>query len=141
VEPGELPRLIELGREIKRDLESQHEIVHPDEPELRDVYGVIFWQEEPGEPLTQRNVTVFADGEVDRSPCGSGTSARLALLDLPVGEELRHLSIVDTEFRARVVERVDGGVVTEVEGSAYRTGSAEFVLDPADSLDTGFLLR
>jgi len=141
VEPSELPRLIELGRAIKRDLESQHEIVHPDEPELRDVYGVIFWQEEEGEPLTQRNVTVFADGEVDRSPCGSGTSARLALLDLPVGKELRHLSIVGSEFRARVVERVDGGVITEVEGSAYRTGSAEFVSDPNDPLGTGFLLR
>ena len=141
VEPTELPRLIELGRAIKRELEAQDEFVHPDEPELRDVYGVIFWQDEEGEPLTQRNVTVFADGEVDRSPCGSGTSARLALLDLPVGEELRHLSIVGSEFRARVVERVDGGLITEVEGSAYRTGSAEFVLDPDDPLGTGFLLR
>jgi proline racemase len=141
VEPAELPRLISLGREIKRELEAQHEIVHPAEPELRDVYGVIFWQDEEGEPLTQRNVTVFADGEVDRSPCGSGTSARLALLDLPVGEELRHLSIVGSEFRARVVERVDGGVITEVEGSAYRTGTAEFLLDPDDPLGTGFLLR
>jgi proline racemase len=141
VEPAELPRLISLGRAIKRDLEAQHEIVHPDEPELRDVYGVIFWQEEESEPLTQRNVTVFADGEVDRSPCGSGTSARLALLDLPVGDELRHLSIVGSEFRARVVERVDGGVITEVEGTAYRTGSADFVLDLEDPLGTGFLLR
>jgi proline racemase/trans-L-3-hydroxyproline dehydratase len=141
VEPTELPRLIGLGREIKRDLEAQHEFVHPDEPELRDVYGVIFWQDEEGEPLTQRNVTVFADGEVDRSPCGSGTSARLALLDLPVGEDLRHLSIVGSEFRARVVEGDAGGVITEVEGSAYRTGSAEFVLDPEDPLGTGFLLR
>jgi proline racemase len=141
VEPSELPRLIELGRAIKRDLEAQHEIIHPDEPELRDVYGVIFWQDEEGEPLTQRNVTVFADGEVDRSPCGSGTSARLALLDLPVGEELRHLSIVGTEFRALAVERVGGCVITEVEGSAYRTGSAEFVLDQEDPLGPGFLLR
>jgi len=141
VEPGELPRLIELGREIKRDLEAQHEIVHPDEPELRDVYGVIFWQEEESEPLTQRNVTVFADGEVDRSPCGSGTSARLALLDLPMDEELRHLSIVGSEFRGRVVDRVESTLITEVQGSAYRTGSAEFVLDPDDLLGTGFLLR
>jgi proline racemase len=144
VEPSELPRLIELGRAIKRDLEAEHEIVHPDEPELRDVYGVIFWQEEragSGEPLTQRNVTVFADGEVDRSPCGSGTSARLALLDPSKGAELRHLSIVGSEFRAWVVERLEGGVITEVAGSAYRTGSVEFVLDPDDPLGTGFLLR
>jgi proline racemase len=149
VEPAELPRLIELGREVKRALESEHEIVHPLEPELRDVYGVIFWQDEPGEPLTQRNVTVFADGEVDRSPCGSGTSARLALLEgegrLPRGAELRHLSIVDTEFRGRVVgdAEVAGmqAVVTEVEGSAYRTGAAELTLDPDDPLGDGFLLR
>ena len=149
VEPRELPRLIELGRELKRAVEAERELVHPLEPELRDLYGVIFWQNENGDVLTQRNVTVFADGEVDRSPCGSGTSARLALLDasgeLPTGEELRHLSIVGSEFRGRVVERVEiagrPAVVTEVEGSAFRTGSAEFVLDPDDDLGEGFLLR
>jgi proline racemase len=150
VDPTHLPRLIELGREIKRDLERDHDIVHPLEPELRDVYGVIFWQhEDDGPPLTQRNVTVFADGEVDRSPCGSGTSARLALLDaygrLPRGAELRHLSIVDTEFRARVVGAADvagrAAVVTEVEGSAHRTGEHAFTLDPDDPLGDGFLLR
>ena len=149
VEPAELPRLIELGRKIKRDLEAQHEIVHPLEPELRDVYGVIFWQQEGEQPLTQRNVTVFADGEVDRSPCGSGTSARLALLDaawhLPRGAELRHLSIVGSSFTGRVVGEVDlagrPAVVTEVTGSAYKTGEATFVLDPDDSLGEGFLLR
>ncbi|HXG75295.1 MAG TPA: proline racemase family protein, partial [Gaiellaceae bacterium] len=81
VAPRELPRLIELGRELKAALEAEHELVHPLVPELRDLYGVVFWQEEGEGPLTQRNVTVFADGEVDRSPCGSGTSARLALLD------------------------------------------------------------
>jgi proline racemase len=149
VQPRELPRLIELGREIKRALEAEHEIAHPLEPELRDVYGVIFWQDESEDPLTQRNVTVFADGEVDRSPCGSGTSARLALLDrsgrLPRGSELRHLSVVDSEFRARVVGEADvagvPAVLTEVEGSAYRTGEHVFKLDPDDPIGEGFLLR
>ena len=149
VEPSELPRLIALGRELKAAIESEHEIVHPLEPELRDVYGVIFWQPEGAAPLTQRNVTVFADGEVDRSPCGSGTSARLALLDaqrrLPRGEPLRHLSIVGSEFTGRVVgeSEVAGlpAVITEVEGSAYRTGRAELELDPDDPLGEGFLLR
>ena len=57
-------------------------MVNPVEPELRDVYGVIFFETlDEGPPFHQRNVTIFADGEVDRSPCGSGTSARLALLD------------------------------------------------------------
>jgi proline racemase/trans-L-3-hydroxyproline dehydratase len=143
VEPKELTRLIERGREVKRELESQHEIVHPLEPELRDVYGVIFWQREG--PNTQRNVTVFADGAVDRSPCGSGTSARLALLDasgeLARGEELRHLSIVGSEFRGRVVDENEHGVITEVEGSAHRTGEHRFLLEDDDELGTGFLLR
>ena len=149
VEPRELPRLIELGRAIKRDLEAAHEIVHPLESELRGVYGVVFWQQEGVAPLTQRNVTVFADGEVDRSPCGSGTSARLALLDgeggLPRGQPLRHLSVVGTEFEGRVVADAEVGgkpaVVTEVEGSAFRTGRAVFELDPYDPLREGFLLR
>jgi proline racemase len=147
VEPRELPRLIELGRELKAAIEAEHEVVHPVEPELRDIYGVVFWQRE-GERL-QRNVAVFADGEVDRSPCGSGTSARLALLDasgeLPRGEELRHLGIVGSEFRGRVVGDADvagrPAVVTEVEGSAHRTGEHRFVLEDADELGTGFLLR
>jgi proline racemase len=137
-----LPALIERGREVKRALNRSGSVVHPLEPELRDVYGVI-WTE------GDRNVTVFADGEVDRSPCGSGTSARLALLDatgeLPRGQALRHRGIVDTEFVGRVVgEAAVAGipaVVTEVEGSAHLTGRHEFVLEPEDPLGTGFLLR
>jgi proline racemase len=150
VSPRNLPELIELGRAVKAGLEAQRPFVHPEEPELRDIYGVIFWERvDFGPPLHQRNVTVFADGEVDRSPCGSGTSARLALLErageLPRGAELRHESIIGTEFRARVVgdAEVAGrpAVVTEVEGSAARTGSHEFVLTPDDPLGEGFLLR
>jgi proline racemase len=150
VAPSELGRLIALGRELKAVMERKHEIVHPLEPELRDVYGVVFWQhEQDGPPLVQRNVTVFADGEVDRSPCGSGTSARLALLhrfgQLGIGDELRHLSVVDTEFRGRIVSETDvagtPAVVTEVEGSAFRTGRHVFELDPEDPVGTGFLLR
>ncbi|MDQ4126218.1 MAG: proline racemase family protein [Actinomycetota bacterium] len=143
----DLPRLIEIGRDVKRAIEGTHDVVHPDEPELHGVYGVIFFEDAPaeGHAVGQRNVTIFADGEVDRSPCGSGTSARLALLDasgeLPRGETLRHESIVGSVFVARVSGEEDGGVITEVEGSAYRTGAHEFFLDAADPLGTGFLLR
>lgn len=150
VQPSDLPALIELGREIKVGIEKEHEIVHPIEPELRDIYGVIFFETDdlPGD-LSQRNVTIFADGEVDRSPCGSGTSARLALLDksgeLRRGQTLVHRSIVDSVFHARVGgdTRVAGipAVITEVEGSAHISGVHHFVLDPADPLGTGFLLR
>jgi proline racemase len=149
VEPPDLHALIALGRELKREVEAKVEIVHPEESELRDVYGVIFHAEESRDPLVQRNVTVFADGEVDRSPCGSGTSARLALLHaqgrLTVGQELRHRSIVDTEFAGRVVEETEvagrPAVVTEIAGRAHFTGRHEFVLEPNDPLGTGFLLR
>lgn len=148
-----LPALIALQRELRPALDAGLDVVHPDEPELRGTYGIIFWKVEPDEAgvdLVQRNVTVFADGEVDRSPCGSGTSARLALLDaagaLPRGGRLRHRSIVDSVFHGWAVGDgpVVGGrptVITEVEGSAYRTGSHEFVLDERDPLGTGFLLR
>ena len=150
VQPSDLTALIELGREIKLAIEKEHEVVHPVEPELRDVYGVIFYESHGAAgDLSQRNVTIFADGEVDRSPCGSGTSARLALLDrsgvLPRGQTLIHQSIVDSVFHARVTGDAQvadiPAVITEVEGSAHLSGFHNFVLDPTDPLGTGFLLR
>jgi proline racemase len=150
VEPVNVAAFIELGREVKRALERAHDVVHPLEPELRDVYGVIFVQEEARDPVRrERNVAVFADGEVDRSPCGSGTSARLALLDkrgaLPRGDTFVNTSVIRTEFQARVVEDAEidrfPAVVTEVSGSAHLTGFHQFVLEADDPLGTGFLLR
>ena len=112
---------------------------HPTDDRLSGIYGTILW-EELG-PLHQSNVTVFADGEVDRSPCGSGTSARLALLGLAEGETLRHDSIVGTTFLGRIVGKTDEGVLTEIEGTAFTTGEHRFTLDPRDPLGTGFVLR
>jgi proline racemase len=149
VEPGQLPELIALGREVKAALEGTEHARHPSDPRQSGIYGTILWDEVAGEGLTQRNVTVFADGEVDRSPCGSGTSARLALLHadgrLGAGEELHHLSVIGSEFRGRVVEEVSAedrpAVVTEIEGRAFRTGEHRFVLDERDELRDGFVLR
>jgi proline racemase len=138
VVPERLVELIAAGRAVKRALEGTEVARHADD-RLSGIYGTILYDELG--PLHQRNVTVFADGEVDRSPCGSGTSARLALLDLEPGQELRHDSIVGTTFSARVVERTPEGVVTEIEGRAFRTGEHRFVLDPRDELGTGFVLR
>ena len=145
---ADLPVLITLQRELRPALERSLRVVHPDAPDLAGIYGVIFW--ESLGPAEQRNVTVFADGEIDRSPCGSGTSARLAVLhardELAIGRPFRHRSIVDSVFDASVVAEGPpiGGrasVITEVEGSAYRTGEAMFSLDARDPLGTGFLLR
>ncbi len=149
VEPANLSRFVEIGREIKDRLNATAEICHPLEPRLRDIYGTIFFEGVEGTGFAQRNVTVFADGEVDRSPCGSGTSARLALLyadgELAMGEWLEHASIVGTRFGGRVVEVTEVGdvpaVVTEVEGSAHLTGHHQFVLERDDPLGPGYLLR
>lgn len=152
VTPSDLPRLTELGREVKWALNDHSAAQHPDDPRLSGVYGTIWWEdgaaEEPGTVL-QRNVTVFADGEVDRSPCGSGTSARLALLAdggvLPRGGRLLHESIVGSRFVGRVLETVvvhgRAAVVTEVQGRAHRTGEHTFVLEADDELGIGFQLR
>jgi proline racemase len=145
---ADLPQLIALQRELRPALERSLDVVHPAERVLAGIYGVIFW-ERIG-PAEQRNVAVFANGEIDRSPCGSGTSARLAVLrergELAIGEPFRHRSLVDSAFEAWVVDEGPAvgrhrSVITEVEGSAYRTGESMFSLDPRDPLGTGFLLR
>ena len=150
VVPANLGAFIELGREVKQAIEREHDVAHPLEAELRDVYGVVFVQVEmDGAGRRERNVAIFADGEVDRSPCGSGTSARLALLDargqLARGATLVNASVVGTEFEARVVDYAEvagmRAVVPEVAGSAHLTGFHQFVLEDDDPLGTGFLLR
>jgi proline racemase len=138
-----LPELIRAGREIKLALEGTGVAVHPDDPRLSGIYGTVI-HEQLG-PAHHRNVAVFGDGEVDRSPTGSATSARTALLaddgGLDDGASWRNDSIIGTSFRACVVGRVPAGVITEVEGRAFRTGEHRFVLDPRDDLGTGFVLR
>ena len=159
VTPGDLPRLIDAGRRIKRATQATRLLAHPDGPHLDGLYGVIF-HEVLGDGH-QRNVTVFADGEVDRSPCGSGTSARLAVLAergaMRPGDVLTHDSIVGSRFIGRLLGRQEAsgnqegsgnqeasgrvGWLTEVEGRASRTGYHTFVRDPDDEVGTGFLLR
>jgi proline racemase len=151
VEPENVDALIAAGREIKRALHGAEIARHPSDDRLSGVYGVMFYDDlgDLDDGPQQRNVTIFADGQVDRSPCGSGTSARLALLAdegrLAEQATLHHLSIVGGEFRGRVVDQTEtdghSAVVTDVEGMAYRTGRHEFVLDPRDPIGSGFLLR
>jgi proline racemase len=149
----DLPRLTELGREVKWALNCHATAQHPGDDRLSGVYGTIWWEDVAEDPASgavhQRNVTVFADGEVDRSPCGSGTSARMALLAeagaLDGGQHLVHESIVGSRFVGRVVERVEehgrSAVVTTVEGRAHRTGEHVFLLEADDGLGLGFQLR
>jgi proline racemase len=143
VEPQHLPRLIEAGRAVKAALAASDLARHPVDERLSGIYGTVLY-EQVG-PLHHRNVAIFADGEVDRSPTGSATSARTALLaaDGALEEDAwwRNDSIVGTSFRARAIGETAAGLLTEVDGTAYRTGEHRFVLDPRDPLGTGFVLR
>lgn len=151
VTPEHLPGLIALGREVKWALDGHDAVRHPDDERLSGTYGTIFYDELPpyDGAIHQRNVAIFADGEVDRSPCGSGTSARLALLaDAGVvgsGDVLVHDSVIGTRFLGRVVETATASGrpawVTEISGSAHLTGRHEFVLEDGDDLGPGFQLR
>lgn len=147
VAPEHYAELIAVGRQVKWALNDGPWARHPREPRLSGIYGTILYDDlgDTADGPHQRNVAVFADGQVDRSPCGSGTSARLALLAadgrIGAGQVLRHDSIVGTTFLGRVLGEVTEGVLTEIEGAAYRTGTATFTLDPRDPLGTGFVLR
>ena len=151
VDAGHYAALISVGREIKWALTASEWARHPVDDRLAGVYGTILYDDlgRTDNGPYQRNVTVFADGEVDRSPCGSGTSARLALLAadgrIGPGQVLTHESIIGTTFLGRVLSgdstAVGDVVATEIEGTAFATAECTFVLDPADSLGTGFVLR
>lgn len=136
------------GGKIKHYIESQMDVKHPLEEGLKGIYGVIFSDEPNEKDATLRNVTIFADGQVDRSPCGTGTSARLATLfekdALQSGESFIHECITDGQFIGEVlsVTKVEEyeAVIPKVTGQAFITGFHQFVMDPRDPLKRGFLL-
>jgi trans-L-3-hydroxyproline dehydratase len=147
--PSETRALIEAGMAIKRAVMARDTIEHPTEPELGFLYGTIFVGPPETEGSHSRNVCIFADGEVDRSPTGTGVSGRIAIhLDrgeVELGETIHIESIIGTRFSVRATERVRFGphdaVIPRVEGKAFVTGRHEFLIDPADPLRGGFLLR
>ncbi len=146
--PARLPELRRVGMEIKRAVEATHRTVHPLDPSLEGIYGTIFTGP-PADPEAHlRNVTIFADAEVDRSPCGTGTAAVMAVLDamglLPDDRAFVHESVIGTLFRGRLVSRTVVGeqpaIVPAIEGSAWITGEHTFLIDDEDPLREGFRL-
>ena len=143
--------LCEAAAAIKRAVNDSVTITHPDEADLGFLYGVIFTGEPEGRAHHSRNLCVFADGEVDRSPTGTGVSARLASHhakgEIEMDQTLAIESILGERsvFEGRVVETARTGahdaIVPEVSGTAFLTGRHEFILDPADPLAGGFLVR
>ena len=147
--PTDYRRLIERGMAIKRAVMRSRSIDHPFEADLGFLYGTIFIGPPQAKDAHSRNVCVFAEGEVDRSPTGTGVSGRVAIHhargELSLNEPITIESIIGSRFTGRVVEETSFGrypaVIPEVEGSAYITGRHEFLVDPADPLREGFILR
>ncbi len=150
VVPEEIDRLVELGMEIKHKAMEKYRVVHPLEEDLGFIYGTIIMEpyRETEAGLVSKNVCIFADGQIDRSPTGSGTSGRLALARaqglIEENEILINKSVIDTVFEGRITGAARVGeyeaVTTEVSGSARIMGFHQFVLEPDDPLPHGFRL-
>ncbi len=147
--PGDFRALIDLGTRIKRAVMAAGIPQHPFEPDLSLLYGVIFVGPAHDPAYHSREVCVFAEGEVDRSPTGTGVSGRAALHyakgEIGLREPFVVESILGTTFTGEVVEATTFGpyaaVVPRVAGTAYIVGRSEWVIDPEDGLREGFLLR
>jgi len=142
-------KLIDYGRKIKYAVMDQFEVKHPFEEDLSFLYGTIFIGKAKDPKHHSRNVCIFAEGEVDRSPTGSGVSARAAIHyakdELKLNEEITIESILGSTMTVKVVEPCEYGshqaVIPEVSGTASITGQNEFYFDPNDPLKDGFIFR
>jgi proline racemase len=156
VVPEQIDALTRAGAAITELLSRDHTPTHPTDADLGFVYGTIIVDHDPASSpdgrargATIRNVTIFANAEVDRSPCGSGTSALLAAMhasgELGIGQDVVNAGITGESFLGRVEGRTTLGshqaVITSIEGTGYVTGYHTFVVDDRDPLGDGFLLR
>lgn len=147
--PENYRQLIEKGMAIKRAVMKSRSIIHPFEEDLNFLYGTIFIGPPISEGADSRNVCIFAEGEVDRSPTGTGVSGRMAIHhtrgEIEINEPMVIESIIGSRFTGRVVEATQFGphsaVIPEVEGRAFITGQNELLIDPDDPLKHGFILR
>jgi trans-L-3-hydroxyproline dehydratase len=149
LDPAHCPALVDVGMRVKRAVMERCKLVHPHgDDDLNFLYGTILVQRLEG-PVHSRNVCVFADGEVDRSPTGTGVSGRAALHhargQLGLDETITIESLIGTSFDVRVAEETRVGelaaVIPEVTGAAHVTGVNELWIDPTDPLRDGFLLH
>ena len=148
VDPARAGELVERGLEVMAAVNAADRPEHPADPRISGCKHVIFTA--PGEdgPHSQRSATSIHPGWLDRSPCGTGTSAKLAALhargELGVGEEFVNRSVIGTRFAGRIVEETEVGglpaVVPEISCRAWITGIGEYVLDPDDPFPEGFAL-
>jgi proline racemase len=148
IDPARAGELIERGLALMAAVNATDRPVHPADERISGCKHVVFTA--PGEdgPRSQRSATSIHPGWLDRSPCGTGTSAKVAALhargELRVGEEFVNRSVIGTRFTGRVVEETEVGglsaVVPEISGRAWITGRGEYLLDPDDPFPAGFAL-
>ena len=142
-------RIISMGRKIKRAVDSSVRLKHPIHDELSFLYGTIFTGPPVNPANHSRNVCVFADGEVDRSPTGTGVSGRAAIHlargELSIKQSVTIESIIGTTFEVEPSRKTEYGgynaVVPRVTGTAHITGRHQFFVGPDDPLYDGFILR
>jgi proline racemase len=144
LEWNNVARLRSLALDIRDAVNETADITHPPTGEKKRVDLVEIYQD--GDPV--KNMVVFGSGQVDRSPCGTGTCAKMAYLYekglLPIKEPFIHASILGTTFTGRVVEetRVGDrrGIIPEITGQAHITGIHQFVANEMDPFKDGFAL-
>ena len=148
IEPKNTAKIIDAAQSIARDINKQIDFRHPDLPFVYEVTHVEFYGPPKSPEADIQNTVVALPKTVDRSPCGTGTSAKSAVLhrkgQLNVGESFVHESIIGSCFRCEIVEETEvagfKAVVPKVTGNAHIQGFATWVLDPDDPFPEGFLL-
>jgi proline racemase len=148
VDPARAGELVERGLEIMAAINEGDRPEHPGDARIGGCKHVIFTAPGQDGPRSQRSATSIHPGWLDRSPCGTGTSAKLAALhargELAVGEEFVNRSVIGTRFGGRIVAETEVGglaaVVPEISGRAWITGMGQYVLDPEDPFPEGFAL-
>lgn len=151
LERSEARSLVEAGERIKLAAAEQLPCVHPENPGIHTINQTLFAgpiEQRDGE-VVSKNAVVVSPGRLDRSPCGTGSSARMALLhatgQLAVGQTFRHQSIIDTEFLCRIEETTlvaqSPAVVPNISGRAWLTGISYYGVDPEDPYPEGYRLN
>ncbi|SFB40874.1 proline racemase [Clostridium frigidicarnis] len=148
IDPKNSTKLTQVGLQIRDIINSTIKIQHPTLPHIKTVDLVEIYGPAKSPEATFQNVVVFGEGQLDRSPCGTGTSAKMATLfakgELKQGEDFIYESILGTMFKGKVLETTKigeyDGIIPEITGSAYITGFNHFVIDETDPVKHGFSL-
>lgn len=146
IRPENASRLTELAMELRDVINREVEVEHPTLKHINTVDLIEIYGKAVSEEANYRNVVIFGEGQVDRSPCGTGTCAKMATLaargELEIGEKFVYESITGTTFTGELLEKTTVGdldaYLPSITGSAWITGFNDFVIDDTDPVKHGF---